>query len=306
MDGDEVRDEVDNCPTVKNGSQLNTDGDGQGDACDSDDDDDGVPDASDNCRVEPNPRTGGHRRRRLRRRLPADGQRRRRRHRRRRQLRLRRQPRPVRPRRRRQGRRLRPRRRRRPLRRRVRQLPDRLQPGTRATSTATGFVNHRTSSIATGTASARRATPTSPVIQGPPPGSDDRPHGRASAWALRRRHRLAAVRAGLVVRLRCSEACGATVELGARPALGAAPGPAPVAHPGQRLGAAAGRRHHLRVRALRPARAPRAVRTPRMRAHAHGRGGGRRAATAAAVSRRDRARPLTGKREVALARGRCN
>ena len=34
-DGDEVRDEVDNCPTVKNGSQINTDGDGPGDACDS-------------------------------------------------------------------------------------------------------------------------------------------------------------------------------------------------------------------------------------------------------------------------------
>jgi Thrombospondin type 3 repeat/RTX calcium-binding nonapeptide repeat (4 copies) len=55
VDGDEVRDEFDNCPTVKNGSQANADGDGQGDACDSDDDADGVPDSSDNCRVDANP-----------------------------------------------------------------------------------------------------------------------------------------------------------------------------------------------------------------------------------------------------------
>ena len=54
-DGDEVRDVVDNCPTVKNGSQLNTDGDGQGDACDGDDDNDGVPDSGDNCRIDHNP-----------------------------------------------------------------------------------------------------------------------------------------------------------------------------------------------------------------------------------------------------------
>jgi len=41
---------------VKNGSQVNTDGDGQGDACDADDDNDGVPDAQpDNCRLVPNP-----------------------------------------------------------------------------------------------------------------------------------------------------------------------------------------------------------------------------------------------------------
>ena len=56
MDGDEVRDEFDNCPTVKNGSQVNSDGDTQGDACDADDDNDGVPDAQpDNCRIVPNP-----------------------------------------------------------------------------------------------------------------------------------------------------------------------------------------------------------------------------------------------------------
>ena len=56
VDGDEVRDELDNCPTVKNGSQVNTDGDAAGDACDADDDADGVPDAQpDNCRTVPNP-----------------------------------------------------------------------------------------------------------------------------------------------------------------------------------------------------------------------------------------------------------
>ena len=55
MDGDEVRDEVDNCPNHKNGSQLDTDDDGQGDACDADDDNDGVADSSDNCRIDHNP-----------------------------------------------------------------------------------------------------------------------------------------------------------------------------------------------------------------------------------------------------------
>jgi Thrombospondin type 3 repeat/RTX calcium-binding nonapeptide repeat (4 copies) len=55
VDGDEVRDENDNCPTVKNGSQANADGDGEGDACDADDDNDGVPDSGDNCRIDVNP-----------------------------------------------------------------------------------------------------------------------------------------------------------------------------------------------------------------------------------------------------------
>ncbi len=63
VDGDEVRNEVDNCPDVRNGSQLNTDkdfvgGDALGDACDDDDDADGVPDADDNCRLKPNPGQG--------------------------------------------------------------------------------------------------------------------------------------------------------------------------------------------------------------------------------------------------------
>jgi hypothetical protein len=89
-DGDEVWDfppyppPYDNCPTVKNGSQINTDmtlngnmaytpnepapappepapstpmpaGDAAGDACDADDDADGVADTEDNCRVDRNP-----------------------------------------------------------------------------------------------------------------------------------------------------------------------------------------------------------------------------------------------------------
>ncbi len=55
IDGDEIPNDRDNCVDVKNGSQLDTDHDGRGDACDDDDDGDGVPDASDNCRVTPNP-----------------------------------------------------------------------------------------------------------------------------------------------------------------------------------------------------------------------------------------------------------
>lgn len=46
-DGDGIADDSDNCPSVSNGSQLNTDGDAEGDACDDDDDGDGVPDAED-------------------------------------------------------------------------------------------------------------------------------------------------------------------------------------------------------------------------------------------------------------------
>ena len=49
-DTDGVPDVTDNCPTVSNPSQANTDMDGQGDACDSDDDNDGLTDNSgDNC-----------------------------------------------------------------------------------------------------------------------------------------------------------------------------------------------------------------------------------------------------------------
>jgi hypothetical protein len=64
VDGDLIKNEVDNCPTTANGAQVNTDaapgspvpGDQFGDACDADDDNDGVLDASpDNCRVVYNP-----------------------------------------------------------------------------------------------------------------------------------------------------------------------------------------------------------------------------------------------------------
>ncbi|MCC6800221.1 MAG: thrombospondin type 3 repeat-containing protein, partial [Anaerolineae bacterium] len=48
-DADGVPDATDNCPSVANPAQTNTDGDAFGDACDPDDDNDSVPDASDNC-----------------------------------------------------------------------------------------------------------------------------------------------------------------------------------------------------------------------------------------------------------------
>ena len=111
VDGDEVRDEVDNCPDVRNGEPARHrrhDGAGRR-----------LRRRrrrrrrarrrADNCRVDRQPRPGRRRRRRLRRRLPAGRRRRRRRRERRRQLRRRREPGPGRPRRRRQGRRLRPR-----------------------------------------------------------------------------------------------------------------------------------------------------------------------------------------------------
>ncbi len=49
VDGDTVLDGADNCVLMANTDQLDTDGDGLGNACDNDDDNDGVPDTSDNC-----------------------------------------------------------------------------------------------------------------------------------------------------------------------------------------------------------------------------------------------------------------
>jgi hypothetical protein len=45
----------DNCPLVYNPDQIDTDNDGQGNACDDDDDDDGIPDGEDNCPLNDNP-----------------------------------------------------------------------------------------------------------------------------------------------------------------------------------------------------------------------------------------------------------
>lgn len=53
--GDGLADKADNCPVDYNVDQANTDGDGQGDACDGDDDADGVLDAADNCALVGNP-----------------------------------------------------------------------------------------------------------------------------------------------------------------------------------------------------------------------------------------------------------
>lgn len=48
-DGDGVADRADNCPSVANPTQVDTDADGQGDACDVDDDNDSINDTSDSC-----------------------------------------------------------------------------------------------------------------------------------------------------------------------------------------------------------------------------------------------------------------
>ncbi|MDO9261576.1 MAG: thrombospondin type 3 repeat-containing protein [Flavobacteriaceae bacterium] len=54
-DNDGIEDSRDNCPTVANNDQKDTDGDGMGDACDPDDDNDGILDINDNCPLIPNP-----------------------------------------------------------------------------------------------------------------------------------------------------------------------------------------------------------------------------------------------------------
>jgi hypothetical protein len=79
-----VADADDGCPRVPDADQLDTDGDGAGDACDLDDDGDGVADAE--RRLPPHARPGAarHRQRRRGRRLRRRRRRRRRgRHRRR-------------------------------------------------------------------------------------------------------------------------------------------------------------------------------------------------------------------------------
>jgi len=54
-DGDGVPNGTDNCPTIGNADQLNTDGDALGNACDPDIDGDGILNANDNCETEFNP-----------------------------------------------------------------------------------------------------------------------------------------------------------------------------------------------------------------------------------------------------------
>ncbi len=58
-DGDNHNDAVDNCPSAHNNGQLDSDGDGLGDACDAvngvDSDLDGIADTVDNCPLIPNP-----------------------------------------------------------------------------------------------------------------------------------------------------------------------------------------------------------------------------------------------------------
>src|SRR5690348_1842102 len=53
-DGDGLNTSQDNCPTVYNPGQQDSDHDGVGDACDKDRDNDGIPDLYDNCPTVPN------------------------------------------------------------------------------------------------------------------------------------------------------------------------------------------------------------------------------------------------------------
>jgi hypothetical protein len=53
-DGDAVFNALDNCPDTANSDQIDTDSDGAGDACDTDDDNDGVDDPDDAFPLDPN------------------------------------------------------------------------------------------------------------------------------------------------------------------------------------------------------------------------------------------------------------
>jgi Thrombospondin type 3 repeat len=53
-DGDGIANSADNCPTIANAGQLDTDDDNKGDVCDPDDDGDGLPDGADNCPIAAN------------------------------------------------------------------------------------------------------------------------------------------------------------------------------------------------------------------------------------------------------------
>jgi hypothetical protein len=55
LDFDGVMDRFDNCPQQANGDQLDTDTDGQGDACDEDIDNDKIENLEDNCPLVKNP-----------------------------------------------------------------------------------------------------------------------------------------------------------------------------------------------------------------------------------------------------------
>ncbi len=53
-DCDNIENTIDNCANTPNPDQLDTDGDGMGDACDDDDDNDGILDVNDNCPLTAN------------------------------------------------------------------------------------------------------------------------------------------------------------------------------------------------------------------------------------------------------------
>jgi hypothetical protein len=82
-----------------------------------------------------------------------------------------------------------------------------------------GFSNHEDQSDRDGDRIGTECDPDEAVVAGPDGGgAKDRRRPRLGVQ-VGRTHRLAAVRAGLIVRLRCSEACAATVELQVKRAI---------------------------------------------------------------------------------------